>query len=193
MTDTTKRCSPFYRVPDFPSFNLFRVYAHSYNGELYHTIDDQLKLMQDYGVTPRFMTKDDVITCFNHIAETRNDNSKIKTANYLKYLLLRVYSVVMKPSSSASVEWQSLSIRTPLSPKQTTLLETKSLPSSSHGTLGMKESSLSTEKSGDNNCSENCSDVLFLLNQIDEVTRSLIVIDDWPYTLSFVLSPQLHP
>ncbi|KAK8800909.1 hypothetical protein WA588_001740, partial [Blastocystis sp. NMH] len=66
-------------------FNLFCVYAQSVNGELYHTIDDQLNLMQDYGVIPRYMTKDDVITCFNHIAEKRNDNSKIKTANCLNY------------------------------------------------------------------------------------------------------------
>lgn len=103
-TDTTRRCSPFYRVPDHTSFNLFRVYAHSVNGELYHTIDDQLDLMQDYGVTPRFMAKDDVIACFNHIAEKRNDNSKIKTANYLEYALWNNCPVVTKPLSNASAE-----------------------------------------------------------------------------------------
>ncbi|KAK8800910.1 hypothetical protein WA588_001740 [Blastocystis sp. NMH] len=114
-------------------FNLFCVYAQSVNGELYHTIDDQLNLMQDYGVIPRYMTKDDVITCFNHIAEKRNDNSKIKTANCLKYPLSSLHFVVTKPLLSVSAESHSPFTRTQCSPRQATLLETKLLPSSKHG------------------------------------------------------------
>ena len=132
-TDTTKYCSPFYCVFNSTSFNLFHVYAQSVNDELYHTIDDQLDLMQDYGVVPRYMTKDDVITCFNHIAEKRNDNSKIKTANYLKYPLSSFYSVATKPLLNVSAESHSPFTPTQRSPRQMILLETKSLPSSKHG------------------------------------------------------------
>ena len=132
-TDTTKYCSPLYCVSDSTSFNLFCVYAQSVNGELYHTIDDQLNLMQDYGVIPRYMTKDDVITCFNHIAEKRNDNSKIKTANCLKYPLSSLHFVVTKPLLSVSAESHSPFTRTQGSPRHATLLETKLLLSSKHG------------------------------------------------------------
>jgi len=57
----------------------------------------------------------------------------------------------------------------------------------------MKESSLFIEKRGSDDHRYNSIDFLFILSQINEVIITLIILDAWSYTLSFVLLPQLHP
>lgn len=66
-------------------YKLFNVYALKYNGELLHSIDDQLDLLEDYGVMPKFISKDDAVNSYMRIADGRNDRSKIATANLLEY------------------------------------------------------------------------------------------------------------
>ena len=65
-------------------YKLFNVYACDYNGELLHSIDDQLYLLEDYGLLPKFISKEDAVNSYMRIADRRNDSSKIATANLLE-------------------------------------------------------------------------------------------------------------
>ena len=72
-------------VPNSIRYKLFNVYACDYNGELLHSIDDQLDLLTDYGILPKFISKEDAVNSYIRIADRRNDCSKIATANLLEF------------------------------------------------------------------------------------------------------------
>ena len=77
-------CSVLICLFNSTRYKLFNVYACDYNGELLHSIDDQLDLLEDYGLLPKFISKEDAVNSYMRIADRRNDSSKITTANLLE-------------------------------------------------------------------------------------------------------------
>lgn len=66
-------------------YKIFNVYSREYHGNRYHTIDDHLSFLSDYGICPQFASKDAVISNFMAIVTQRNDGSNLVAANFMKY------------------------------------------------------------------------------------------------------------
>ena len=65
-------------------YQLFKVYAKPYDGELLQTIDDHLSFLHDYLIVPKFMRQEEAIHNFLTITERQNDKDLIATAMFLK-------------------------------------------------------------------------------------------------------------